>query len=206
MGRHTSIELIPATEIGTNLPPQRARTGVPNKAIISRMTLASKAIVANSAAPCGPRVFVGLGDFAPEWLLGHDLPIIILSLLIVQVGISLGSNNDLRGLFHSLNPRQTSLGYHFVDVVVGLLLFLFPTVPFERIDTAGYRRDLFRLSLGIELQQLVIVFEQYGLAGRFYRRAQVYKRFFYHRLVFFANVIREMIALFGTPVDRKSVV
>ena len=41
-------------------------------------------------------VFVGLGDFAPEWLLGHDLPIIILSLLIVQVGISLGSNNDLR--------------------------------------------------------------------------------------------------------------
>ena len=49
-------------------------------------------------------VFVGLGDFAPEWLLGHDLPIIILSLLIVQVGISLGSNNDLRGLFHSLNP------------------------------------------------------------------------------------------------------
>ena len=30
-------------------------------------------------------VFVGLGDFAPEWLLGHDLPIIILSLLIVQV-------------------------------------------------------------------------------------------------------------------------
>ena len=46
-------------------------------------------------------VFVGLGDFAPEWLLGHDLPIIILSLLIVQVGISLGSNNDLRGLFHS---------------------------------------------------------------------------------------------------------
>ena len=42
-------------------------------------------------------VFVGLGDFAPEWLLGHDLPIIILSLLIVQVGISLGSNNDLRG-------------------------------------------------------------------------------------------------------------
>lgn len=56
MGRHTSIELIPATEIGTNLPPQRARTGVPNKAIISRMTLASKAIVANSAAPCGPRV------------------------------------------------------------------------------------------------------------------------------------------------------
>ena len=26
-------------------------------------------------------VFVGLGDFAPEWLLGHDLPIIILSLL-----------------------------------------------------------------------------------------------------------------------------
>lgn len=49
-------------------------------------------------------VFVGLGDFAPEWLLGHDLPIIILSLLIVQVGISLGSNNDLRGYSIRLIP------------------------------------------------------------------------------------------------------
>jgi hypothetical protein len=53
-------------------------------------------------------------------------------------------------------------------------------------------RDLFRLSLGIELQQLVIVFEQYGLAGRFYRRAQVYKRFFYHRRVFFDKCMIEI--------------
>lgn len=58
-------------------------------------------------------VFVGLGDFAPEWLLGHDLPIIILSLLIVQVGISLGSNNDLRGLFHSLNPRMSLCLFYY---------------------------------------------------------------------------------------------
>ena len=65
-------------------------------------------------------VFVGLGDFAPEWLLGHDLPIIILSLLIVQVGISLGSNNDLRGLFHSLNPRMSLLP---VFTIGGTLLF-----------------------------------------------------------------------------------
>ena len=88
-------------------------------------------------------VFVGLGDFAPEWLLGHDLPIIILSLLIVQVGISLGSNNDLRGLFHSLNPRMSLL-------------------PVFTLGPQG----------AAELATIALL----------------------------ANVIREMIALFGTPV------
>ena len=92
---------------------------------------------------------------------------------IIRIGLVDGTDNRRKIVCRTFTPsvtlhifpRQTSLGYHFVDVVVGLLLFLFPTVPFERIDTAGYRRDLFRLSLGIELQQLVIVFEQYGLAG-----------------------------------------
>ena len=56
MGRHTSIELIPATDMGANRPPQRASVGVPRRAIISRMTLASRAMVASSVAPCTPRV------------------------------------------------------------------------------------------------------------------------------------------------------
>ena len=119
---------------------------------------------------------------------------------IIRIGLVDGTDNRRKIICRAFTPsvtlhifpRQTSLGYHFVDVVVGLLLFLFPAVPFERIDTAGYRRDLFRLSLGIELQQLVIVFEQYGLAGRFYRRALVYKRFFYHRRVFFDKCMIEI--------------
>ena len=47
---------------------------------------------------------LGLSQQAPEWLHGHDLPMIILSLLILQVGISLGAGTDLRQIARSLNP------------------------------------------------------------------------------------------------------
>ena len=106
-------------------------------------------------------------------------------------GRTLGNRSDLpvflRRLHFANRPRFHCLRFSSISFFTSSL-----TVPFERIDTAGYRRDLFRLSLGIELQQLVIVFEQYGLAGRFYRRAQVYKRFFYHRLVFFDKCMIEI--------------
>ena len=118
-------------------------------------------------------VFVGLGDFAPEWLLGHDLPIIILSLLIVQVGISLGSNNDLRGLFHSLNPRMSLLP---VFTIGGTLLF-------SAIGGFGYYSLSSVLIADIKSATL-------GPQGA----AEL------ATIALLANVIREMIALFGTPV------
>ena len=43
---------------------------------------------------------LGLSQQAPEWLQGHDLPMIILSLLILQVGISLGAGTNLRQIVH----------------------------------------------------------------------------------------------------------
>ena len=54
-------------------------------------------------------IALGLSNQAPDWLHGHDLPMIILSLLILQVGISLGSATDLRQLVRSLNPRMSLL-------------------------------------------------------------------------------------------------
>ena len=120
-------------------------------------------------------VFVGLGDFAPEWLLGHDLPIIILSLLIVQVGISLGSNNDLRGLFHSLNPRMSLLP---VFTIGGTLLF----------SAIG----VFLLH-GRDLNDWLIADIKSATLGP-QGAAEL------ATIALLANVIREMIALFGTPV------
>lgn len=53
-GNITSIELMPAAEIGANLPKNRVKKGAPNNEIISRMIFANKANVPNSAATCTP--------------------------------------------------------------------------------------------------------------------------------------------------------
>ncbi len=135
-------------------------------------------------------VFVGLGDFAPEWLLGHDLPIIILSLLIVQVGISLGSNNDLRGLFHSLNPRMSLLP---VFTIGGTLLFsaigvfLLHGRDLNDCLTIGSGFGYYSLSSVLIADIKSATLGPQGAAEL-------------ATIALLANVIREMIALFGTPV------
>ena len=143
-------------------------------------------------------VFVGLGDFAPEWLLGHDLPIIILSLLIVQVGISLGSNNDLRGLFHSLNPRMSLLP---VFTIGGTLLFsaigvfLLHGRDLNDCLTIGSGFGYYSLSSVLIADIKSATLGPQGaaeLATIALLRAQVYKRFFYHRLVFFDKCMIEI--------------
>ena len=133
-------------------------------------------------------VFVGLGDFAPEWLLGHDLPIIILSLLIVQVGISLGSNNDLRGLFHSLNPRMSLLP---VFTIGGTLLFsaigvfLLHGRDLNDCLTIGSGFGYYSLSSVLIADIKSATLGPQGAAEL-------------ATIALLANVIREMIALFGT--------
>ncbi len=49
-GRQTSMELIPATDTGANLPKKEAYSGAPNKANISRMILANNAIAPSCEA------------------------------------------------------------------------------------------------------------------------------------------------------------
>ena len=53
-GKTTSIELTPAADIGASLPKYFSISGLPSKAIISRMILDSKAMVHNSVASCKP--------------------------------------------------------------------------------------------------------------------------------------------------------
>ena len=111
---------------------------------------------------------LGLSQQAPEWLHGHDLPMIILSLLILQVGISLGAGTDLRQIARSLNPRMSLLP---LFTIAGTLLF----------SAIGVL-----LLHGRNLSDCLLV-------GRVQGATEL------ATVALLANVIREMIALFGTP-------
>ena len=62
----------------------------------------------------------GLGGSAPSWLLSHDLPPVLLTLLVFSAGTGIGAGDDLRGLVHGFDMRLLLLP---VCTVVGSLLF-----------------------------------------------------------------------------------
>ena len=66
VGRHTSMELMPATDIGARNPHRFVMSGVPKSEIISRMMLASRAIVASSPATCAPAVVIFICDMRTD--------------------------------------------------------------------------------------------------------------------------------------------
>lgn len=134
-------------------------------------------------------IALGFSQQVPDWLLSHDLPMIILSLLILQVGISLGSGTDLRQMVRSLNPRMSLLplftiaGTLLFSAIGGLLLHGRNLSDCLLVGSGfGYYSlssvliaDLKSASLGVQgATELATV-------------------------ALLANVIREMIALFGTP-------
>lgn len=65
-------------------------------------------------------IAVGLSGLSPEWLLDAALPSLLLSLLILQVGVGLGANDDLRGVVRSLRLRMLLLP---LFTIAGSLLF-----------------------------------------------------------------------------------
>ena len=65
-------------------------------------------------------IAVGLSGLSPEWLLDAALPSLLLSLLILQVGVGLGANDDLRGIVRSLRLRMLLLP---LFTIAGSLLF-----------------------------------------------------------------------------------
>ena len=56
IGNVVSIVVAPPAQIGDSLPKYLTNNGAPSKANISRIILAIKAIVPNSAANCAPSV------------------------------------------------------------------------------------------------------------------------------------------------------
>ena len=63
---------------------------------------------------------LGAGNMVPSWLLSHDLPKVLLSLLVFMAGMGLGAGDDLRTMAHGFNPKLLLLP---LCTVIGSLLF-----------------------------------------------------------------------------------
>ena len=134
-------------------------------------------------------IALGLSNQAPDWLHGHDLPMIILSLNIMQVGISLGSATDLRQLVRSLNPRMSLLPLFTIAgtllfSAIGVLLLHGRNLSDCLLVGSGFGYYSLSSVLIADLKSATL-----GVQGATELAT----------VALLANVIREMIALFGTP-------
>ena len=65
-------------------------------------------------------ITIGAFDLAPMWLHATSLPMIILSLLVMQVGIGVGSMDNLGKMIHSIHWQMFLLP---ACTITGTLLF-----------------------------------------------------------------------------------
>lgn len=73
-------------------------------------------------------IVFGAVGITPQWLHHPDLPVVLLSALILQVGVGLGADDSLRSMVRTLRPRMFLLP---LFTIVGTLLFaaLFALLP-----------------------------------------------------------------------------
>lgn len=65
-------------------------------------------------------ILFGLSGLEPQWIHHQDLSMLLLSILILQVGIGLGANDNLKQIIRSFNPRMLLLP---LFTIAGSLLF-----------------------------------------------------------------------------------
>ena len=130
----------------------------------------------------------GYSGNAPEWLQSHELPGIILTVLVIQVGISLGGNKDLIATLKQVNPKMfclplfTIAGTLFFTAIGGLSL--------RDSLAVGSGFGYYSLS-SVLISQMKITTAGAQVAGEL------------ATIALLANIIREMISLFGTPLITK---
>lgn len=135
-------------------------------------------------------IWLGRADYAPAWMLGAAVPSVLLSLLILQVGLGLGSNDDLRCMLRSFRMRMLLLPFFTVG---GTLLFcafgsLLPgTRSLTECLAAGSGFGYYSLSS-------VMIAELYVPTLGARAAAEL------AAIALLANVAREMIALFCAPL------
>lgn len=132
-------------------------------------------------------VFVGLNGWAPAILLQQQLPAIILGILIFQVGLGLGSMDDLKQLLQQFHWQMLLLP---LFTIVGTLLFSLLAVVFIHPQ---HINDLLAVGSG---------FGYYSLSSVLINqlKSAVYGKVLASQLAAVAlltNVIRELLALFG---------
>ncbi len=140
-------------------------------------------------------VALGASGHAPDWLLRPGLSMWVLSFMVFQVGIGLGSRDDLRDLLRAfrwpmlLLPAFTIGGTLLSALAVGLL---FADRPLADVLAAGSGFGYYSLSsmLIVEAKTLTAGAEAAAQLGA---------------VALLANIMRELLALFGCAfVARRS--
>lgn len=133
---------------------------------------------------------VGLGwaDISTDWLSHPSLPTWLLSLLVLQVGIGIGSKGDLSQLFRSFRWQQLLLP---VFTIVGTLSFTSLASLFFR---DWQMNDILATGSGFGYYSLssVLIADMKETTAGMEAATQV------AAVALIANVAREMVALFGT--------
>lgn len=133
---------------------------------------------------------IGLGwtGLDMDWLSHPSLPTWLLSLLVLQVGIGIGSKGDLRLLFHSFRWQMLLLPFF---TIIGTLLFtalagiLFHDWQMSDILATGS-------GFGYDSLSSVLIAKMKGAVAGQEAATQI------AAVALIANVVREMVSLFGT--------
>ena len=133
---------------------------------------------------------LGYADAVPTWLLDPDLPMIILSVMVVLVGLGLGAGDNLHYMLRTFNWRMLLLP---LCTIVGTLLFSALGVLVLR----GFSlTDCLAVGSGFGYYSLssVLIADLKSATLGVQGAAEL------ATVALLANVVREMIALFGMPL------
>lgn len=137
--------------------------------------------------------FVGISHFVPREWLGNSLSMSILCVLIFQVGISIGSNKNLKEMLQGLKPGMLLLP---LSTIAGTLLFSllasFFIAQWGMADCMAVGSGFAYYSLSsvliTELKEASVGIQVATELGT---------------LALLANIMREMISLLGAPVFTR---
>lgn len=138
-------------------------------------------------------ITLGLSGLLPEGLLPHDSPIYILYALVLQVGISIGSNDRLKEMLRSLSPKMFVLP---LSTIAGTLLF---SLAASLLITRWGAADCLAVGSGFAYYSLssVLITELKGASAGVQIATEL------GTLALLANIVREIISLLGAPVFAK---
>ena len=138
-------------------------------------------------------IAVGRAGIAPDWLLESSLPKLLLTVLVGGVGLGIGAGDDLHRLIRSLRLRMFALP---LFTVAGTLLFslagvlLLPGRSLTECLAVGSGFGYYSLSS--------VLIADLGSASLGQAAAVELAT-----IALLANIVREMLSLFGTPLFAR---
>lgn len=136
---------------------------------------------------------VGMLHFVPRQWLSSDLSMAILSVLIFQVGISIGSNKNLKEMLRGINLKMLLVP---LSTIAGTLAF---SVPASLLIAQWGTADCLAVGSGFAYYSLssVLITELKSASVGIQVATEL------GTLALLANIIREMISLLGAPVFSR---